>query len=83
MAYIFYFSSNTIQLSSHNCPSEINEELLNSGSAVAVCAYFDSFDDRDNCPTLIGFIELASGNNIAGPIYGLVFFRQAKSFIRI
>ena len=72
-----------MQSLSHNWPSKINEELFNSGNAVAVCACFGRFDERDNWPILLGLIEPAYGNNTAGPMYGFVFFRQAASVIRI
>ena len=58
-----------IQLSSHNYPSDINEELRNTSSAVVVCAYFESFDDSVNFPILLGCIEPASGNTTDGPVY--------------
>ena len=62
-------------MSSHNYLSDINEELLKAGNTVAVCACFESLDNRDNCPILLGCIEPASDNNTDGPVYGFVFDR--------
>ena len=83
IAYIFSLSSNIIHLLSHNCPSDINEELLKAGSVVVVYACFESSDDSDNCLILIGCIEPASVNNMDDPTYGFVFDRQAVSVICI
>ena len=69
----------TMQLSSHNWPTEINDALWRLGSTVALRAAVDNLGERGRVPCSDGTRVLLSGNVTFTPLCGRVFLRQCLS----
>ena len=69
----------TPQLSSHNCPIEIREELLSPGRTIADDARFVSDDDNGRLPDEVEEIDSPFGRRTDGPTIGCMFERTEVS----
>ena len=64
----FFLSRMAIQLSSHNCPSEMRDELFNAGKTCAARAVEDSVVAAHGInPRLVALMMVPSGRWTLGP----------------
>ena len=76
----FFFLSTTVQLSSHNYPSESNDALFNCGSTVACCAFVDRRGCNDKIPCFDGSNVVLSGRVTDEPVNVWSLLRQWMSW---
>ena len=77
-----FLLSRIAQSSSHNWPSDINDELVSLGNIIAVFAAFDKSDDSGNCPRLVDEMSSLLGKSTDGPIQFFILFNTVLSWSR-
>ena len=81
-AYNFSLSRSTLQSSSHSCPNETNEELVNSGSIRACFADSDRSLDKGIRPECVGYMTSEFGKTILLDVVDLTCDKQYASCSR-